>query len=808
MKRLLFFSILSIFCLTISAQTKTWIGPSGGSFGDSNNWNPVGVPGQNNDVIFPTGSNLIMNIPPDIQSFELQGNAMVSLPNNISFTQASIIGPNATFVWSEGIMIGDGTLTNNGTLNITGNIGKSLGNTHVLINNGTINNDDTGSLSLGFGSPTLNNTASGVINLNSNSSITIQQGVGTLINSGLIRKQQSSGVFNINANFQNNNGTISVESGTLLLNNGNSILTDGTYNVTTGSILEWAFGFTTLGTLTGQVDGQINWTGNMNVDTGTEAILNFSNPTGLNWMTGNFGGNGTLTNTGILNIVGNIGKAVAGQSNLNNEGTINFNGTGSLSLGFGTPTFTNSVSGVLNLNSDTSITGQQGIGTLINTGLIRRQQSSGIFNIDANFQNNNGIISVESGTLLLNNGNSILTDGTYNVTSGSTLEWAFGFTTLGTLTGQLDGQINWTGNMNVDTGTEAILNFSNPTGMNWTSGGLGGNGTLTNMGILNLVSINPKSIGGTTDLNNEGVINFNGLGALILGFGSPTLSNSTSGIINLNSDSSFTIQSGSGTVINQGLISKQSTGTFNFTTITNNMSPGIIICENGLTSFDNYVGNGTITGNGSLQMPANPIFEGTISPGGFPGTLTYVGNYASSANTIMLSEIYGPNAGTEYDIFDVQGNAIMDGNIVVAVYNEINLGDEFVIVTANSITSCNLPATVSANNEGTRYTFDVICNPDNVTLKVNNILLGTDQNSLSNLVLYPNPSNGQFTIDLGREYTDVNVQVYNMLGQQISSEKFASAKTIAQEINASAGIYFVKVSTAKEGSNTLRIIKQ
>ena len=74
--------------------------------------------------------------------------------------------------------------------------------------------------------------------------------------------------------------------------------------------------------------------------------------------------------------------------------------------------------------------------------------------------------------------------------------------------------------------------------------------------------------------------------------------------------------------------------------------------------------------------------------------------------------------------------------------------------------------------------------------------------------MYPNPSSGYFTIDLGKEYSDVSVQIYNMLGQTISSEKYASAKTIEQEINASAGIYFVKVSTAKEGSNTLKIIKQ
>ncbi|WP_169718941.1 S8 family peptidase [Aequorivita capsosiphonis] len=90
----------------------------------------------------------------------------------------------------------------------------------------------------------------------------------------------------------------------------------------------------------------------------------------------------------------------------------------------------------------------------------------------------------------------------------------------------------------------------------------------------------------------------------------------------------------------------------------------------------------------------------------------------------------------------------------------------------------------------------------------NTINLGVDDLERKAFSIYPNPSSGNFAIDLGREYTDVTVQIYNMLGQQIYSSKYASAKTLEQEMNTSAGVYFVKVSTAKEGSKILRIIKQ
>lgn len=810
MKRLLLFSVLSIFCLTISAQTKTWIGASGGNYSISSNWNPAGVPGASNDVIIPTNSNMIMDVPANIKSFTFQGNATVTTANHIAFTNASSIAAGATFTWSAGIMGGSGVLTNNGTINLTGNVSPSIGNSVSLINNGSINFDSTSAgLYLGFGNPILNNTASGVINLNSDSSISFQQGVGTVINSGLIRRQQSSGLFIIDANFQNNDGTISVETGTLRLNNGNSMLTDGIYNVTTGSTLELANGFTFLGTLTGQLNGQINWTGNLTVATATEAILDFNGPTGVNWTSGFFGGNGTLTNRGILNFVSVNGKSISGLSELKNEGTINHNDTGALSIGFGTPTFNNTTLGVINLNSDSSITFQQGVGTLVNEGLIRRQQSSGLFIIDSQFQNNDGTISVESGTLRLSNGNSMLTDGTYNVTNGNTLEWANGFTLLGTLTGQLDGQINWTGNLTVNTATEAILDFNGPTGVNWTSGFFSGDGTLTNLGILNLVSSTDKSVAGQSILKNEGTIDHNGTGTLSLGFGSPTLNNTTSGVINLNADSSINFQQGIGTVINSGLIKKeQSAGTFFLSANTNNISPGKIICENGLLNFGNYEGNGLIGGNGSVQMLNSTTFGGTIAPGSSPGTLTSVGNYTSSSAAILSMELNGPNAGTDYDVFEVQGSAILDGALNVVIGFVANLDDEFVILTSPNITSCNLPPSLTAHYNNHDYTFDVICNPDNVTLKVTNIILGKEENNLEQISMYPNPSNGHFTIDLGKKYIEVTVQIYNMLGQLISSKKYTSAKTIEKEITGAAGIYFVRVSTAKEGSNILRIIKQ
>ena len=85
--------------------------------------------------------------------------------------------------------------------------------------------------------------------------------------------------------------------------------------------------------------------------------------------------------------------------------------------------------------------------------------------------------------------------------------------------------------------------------------------------------------------------------------------------------------------------------------------------------------------------------------------------------------------------------------------------------------------------------------------------LNVDENDFLEVKLYPNPTNGNFTVDFGEAFSNVSIEIVNMLGQIISSETFASARIIEQEINASAGVYFVNVSTSEGASETFKILK-
>lgn len=69
-------------------------------------------------------------------------------------------------------------------------------------------------------------------------------------------------------------------------------------------------------------------------------------------------------------------------------------------------------------------------------------------------------------------------------------------------------------------------------------------------------------------------------------------------------------------------------------------------------------------------------------------------------------------------------------------------------------------------------------------------------NSNANITIYPNPSNGLYTIEMKNEYgITLNIVVYNVLGKQIMSEKIPTnnEKLIIDLSNQLNGIYFYKV---------------
>lgn len=88
-------------------------------------------------------------------------------------------------------------------------------------------------------------------------------------------------------------------------------------------------------------------------------------------------------------------------------------------------------------------------------------------------------------------------------------------------------------------------------------------------------------------------------------------------------------------------------------------------------------------------------------------------------------------------------------------------------------------------------------------------ILGLSQNNFPlPISVYPNPTNGKFTINLGQSYSGTNVTITNVLGQQVSTFNYTNTQTLFVEINATAGLYFATLKTNTGNQATIKIVKQ
>ncbi len=87
---------------------------------------------------------------------------------------------------------------------------------------------------------------------------------------------------------------------------------------------------------------------------------------------------------------------------------------------------------------------------------------------------------------------------------------------------------------------------------------------------------------------------------------------------------------------------------------------------------------------------------------------------------------------------------------------------------------------------------------------LNDQFLGTTEFEFNAFKLYPNPSNGEFTVQTTPEMLGANVEVYNIIGQKIKSFELLE---IATKQNLNSGIYIVAVE--KDGKKiTKKIVVQ
>lgn len=82
------------------------------------------------------------------------------------------------------------------------------------------------------------------------------------------------------------------------------------------------------------------------------------------------------------------------------------------------------------------------------------------------------------------------------------------------------------------------------------------------------------------------------------------------------------------------------------------------------------------------------------------------------------------------------------------------------------------------------------------------------KNSISDVVVYPNPTNGNFTINLDNNFSEVYIKITNISGQTIKNQQFNNTNKIDIDFNNNAsGIYFIEITAGDKKSN-IKLIKE
>jgi len=351
-----------------------------------------------------------------------------------------------------------------------------------------------------------------------------------------------------------------------------------------------------------------------------------------------------------------------------------------------------------------------------------------------------------------------------------------------------------------------------PTGskINWTKGIIDGGGTIENGGLIKLESHDDKELI-NSNIENNGVISI--INSNIIRFSEGTLINNYENArIEIYSNGGIIQDDDGNTINNYGTIRKPgdgsgSLGSFYMIFDLNNAGT-IHIGETqqflflGSDITFNNLETGVLEGFGAFDITSNFTNVGTYAPGDdlTCGTLSVYNSFNLSSETELEFLILGKNPG-EYDAIDVAGFPHLEGNIIIHLYFYTEVGDEFQVITANEIMSCNFPETVTAQYQGNEYTFEIICDDTSVVLKVVDIILGVDEHN-SDILFYvqPNPVkdfvNIVFRTSGGKETANeaLSLNIYNSQGREVKTiTNFSKQNNSFQKGNLSAGLYILQI---------------
>jgi len=213
---------------------------------------------------------------------------------------------------------------------------------------------------------------------------------------------------------------------------------------------------------------------------------------------------------------------------------------------------------------------------------------------------------------------------------------------------------------------------------------------------------------------------------------------------------------------------------------------------------------GEVIGSGIFRFPTydpdNVNNDGRFIPG--PNTnQMQCENFSQSEIGLLTLEI---NSLSDHDSILNTGTTYFEGGFDITLNYAPQIGDEFVIFQNSSdLTNCAPVSTTSAYFDNLLYVFDVICNSDNITLRLGEILASPGfTNSNFEFYIYPNPisEGSQFVLPEGFEFLpDLKLLIYDFSGQLVVTLNDLTENNFMLEKSAlPAGIYLARLESGEK----------
>lgn len=198
---------------------------------------------------------------------------------------------------------------------------------------------------------------------------------------------------------------------------------------------------------------------------------------------------------------------------------------------------------------------------------------------------------------------------------------------------------------------------------------------------------------------------------------------------------------------------------------------------------------------------------------------TSCGDYISPSGSVLTTSQIFTDTITSYNgcdsvitidltIIDIDSTTTSDGNSLTA--NETNtnatfqwyecFNDSLVLLSGETSQSF-----VNLDFNSHYYAVEVSVGSCSVISDCVFVVSTDDKRFASTISIFPNPTNGNFTIDLGEVYQDISVEVYSLDGKMIYREEFNHQQSINTHFTGAKGIYTVKILTEKGIVNKMMI---